>query len=195
MPAIGIFLDRDGTINDEVDFLTNPDELHLIDGSAEAIAEANKLGCKVVVITNQSGVARGFLTEQRLKSIHEALETSLQRHNARVDAIYYCPHHPTLGNAPYRKDCDCRKPKTGMLDRAAKKFGIDLKESFVIGDRLLDMQTAQAAGATSILVLTGYGREELELCRIHGIQIDHVAADLREAMRHVKQSIRENQPQ
>src|SRR5713101_1275098 len=149
---IGVFLDRDGTINEEVDFLSSSDELHLIEGSAKAIREANQLGLKVFVITNQSGIARGFLTEQQLIKIHDHLIKMLNDLGAHIDAIYYCPHHPELGEAPYRILCDCRKPKTGMLQQAVKQFGINLAKSFVIGDRMIDVQTAQAAGAASILV-------------------------------------------
>lgn len=196
MNGIGLFLDRDGTINDEIDFLTNPDELHLIDGSDRAIREANRLGLKVFVITNQSGVARGLLTEERLNAIHRRLLEMLGKRGAHVDAIYYCPHHPELGKPPYRVDCDCRKPKTGMLKRAEQEFGIDVRKSYVIGDRMIDVETAHAAGATPILVLTGYGKDEWEICKIHNIPVDHVAENLEAAMKVVKQSIAqlENQP-
>jgi len=186
---VGIFLDRDGTINDEVDFLTTPDELHLIDGSDKAISEANRLGAKVFVVTNQSGIARGLLSEERLHRIHARLVGDLKERGARIDAIYYCPHHPEVGNSRYRKDCDCRKPKTGMLERAAREHHIDLARSFVIGDRMIDVQTALAAGSTPVLVLTGYGKDELELCRTHGIPVEHVSVNLEEAMRVVKQAL------
>ena len=186
---IGVFLDRDGTINEEVDFLSSSDELHLIEGSAKAIREANQLGLKVFVITNQSGIARGFLTEQQLIKIHDHLIKMLNDLGAHIDAIYYCPHHPELGEAPYRILCDCRKPNTGMLQKAVKQFGINLTKSFVIGDRMIDVQTAQAAGAASILVLTGYGKTELELCRSNNFHIDFVARNLEEAMKFVKRSV------
>jgi len=184
----GIFLDRDGTINDEVDFLKTPEQLHLLDGTASAIRELNESGWRVFVITNQSGIARGLLSERQLADVHAKLLAELKAHGATLDAIYYCPHHPDYGEPPYRKDCDCRKPKTGMLDRAAKEFHIDLKRSFVVGDRMLDIQAGNAAGARSILVLTGYGTEELELCRRDGVQIDHIARNLSEAVRHIQQT-------
>lgn len=189
MNNIGLFLDRDGTINEEIDFLTNPDELHLIKGSDSAIREANRLGLKVVVITNQSGVARGLLTEERLKTIHTTLLNMLNKRDAHIDALYYCPHHPELGKPPFNIECDCRKPKIGMLKRAEREFGVDLRKSFVIGDRLIDVQTAHAAGATPILVLTGYGRDEWEICKIHNIPVDHVAENLEAAMKFVKQNL------
>lgn len=186
---IGVFLDRDGTINDEVDFLSTPEELHLLEGSDRAIREVNQLGVKIFVVTNQSGIARGFLTEKRLQKIHAALIAMLNTHGAHIDAVYYCPHHPDLGEPPYRTECDCRKPKIGMLERAAQEFHIDLSKSFVIGDRMIDVQTARAAGATPILVLTGYGKNELELCRMHNVDIDHIAENLEEAVGIVKRSI------
>jgi len=181
----GIFLDRDGTINEEVDFLSSPDDLRLIPGSAEAIRQANALGFKVIVVTNQSGIARGLLTEEQLSHIHQRLIDELQHHDARIDAIYHCPHHPDTGDLPYRHDCICRKPKTGMIDQAASDHGIDVRHSFVIGDRMIDVQTGINAGATSILVLTGYGRQELDLCRSSNTRIDHVADNLLGAMEYI----------
>ena len=186
MSHVGIFLDRDGTINREVDYLRTPDELHLIDGSARAIAELNSSGWRVIVMTNQSGIARGMLTEEDLSAIHKKLSDDLEKEGASLDAIYYCPHHPDYGGPKYQKDCDCRKPRTGMITRAVKEFGIDPKASFVVGDRMIDIQTAINAGARSVLVLTGYGREELELCRRNGVPVDHVADDLAGAVRHIR---------
>jgi D-glycero-D-manno-heptose 1,7-bisphosphate phosphatase len=184
----GVFLDRDGTINHEVDFLRSPDQLRLLDGSAGAIRELNEGGWRVFVITNQSGIARGLLTECQLADVHTKLLAELKSHGASVDAIYYCPHHPDYGEPPYRLDCDCRKPKPGMLMRAAKEFQIDLNQSFVVGDRMLDIQAGNAAGARSVLVLTGYGNEELKLCRENGVPIDHIARNLAEAVRHIQQT-------
>jgi len=193
MNQIGIFLDRDGTINHEVDFLRSPKDLRLIDRSADAIREANLLGLKVFIITNQSGIARGILTEEQLNAIHEALRLQLRESNALIDAIYYCPHHPEAGELPYRQDCNCRKPKTGMLDEAAKDFDIDLKRSFVIGDKMMDVQTGKNCGATSVLVLTGYGKEELKLCKEHNLEIDFVSDNLYDAVQIVKRIVQQEQ--
>jgi D-glycero-D-manno-heptose 1,7-bisphosphate phosphatase len=112
---VGIFFDRDGTINTEVDFLRRPDELELIPKAAQAIREANSLGLKVFVITNQSGVARGLLTEADLGTVHDRLHTLLNSQGVRIDAIYYCPHHLDFEKPPYNILCDCRKPDIGML--------------------------------------------------------------------------------
>ena len=194
MSNIGIFIDRDGTINEEVDYLTSPDDLKLLDGAAEAIQEANGLGLRVVVITNQSAVARGLLTEEQLSVIHDALRSQLANRGARVDAIYYCPHLPNASVAQYRKECDCRKPGTGMLQRGVREFSIDLSKSFLIGDKMSDIQTAHNAGTKSVLVLTGYGKAELDLCRQQNVPIDHVADNLLQAMSYVKRVVQQTQP-
>ena len=189
----GIFLDRDGTINEEVDYVSLPDDLQLIPGSGDAIRQANELGFKVVVITNQSGIARGLFTEDDLAKVHHALTIKLQQHNAHIDAIYYCPHHPEFGNDQYKIDCDCRKPNTGMILRGAQKFNLDLKKSFVIGDRMIDMQTGNTVGATTILVLTGYGKGELGLCRSSNARIDYIAEDLLDAVQFIKRMMQKEE--
>lgn len=185
MGSMAVFLDRDGTVNEEVDFLTSPRDLHLIPRSAEAIRKANDLGLKVFIVTNQSGVARGLISEAGLDDLHRALIERLAEHHARVDRIYYCPHHPSEGIDGYRKECDCRKPKTGMIDEAVREFGIDPARSFVIGDRTVDVAMAKNAGARAILVLTGYGSAERELCERDQIPLDYVASDLYDAMEYV----------
>jgi len=182
---IGIFFDRDGTLNTEVDYLSRPEELQLIPNAAQAIREANEFGVKVLIITNQSGIARGLFTEHDLEAIHERLRLLLARHGAHVDGIYFCPHHPEFGVAPYRKSCRCRKPKTGMLSKAASEHGVDLKQSFVIGDRCIDMQAGRAAGCTTTLVLTGYGAVERDEC-LEQTRVDHVAPSAFEAWQFVK---------
>ncbi|MBI4810172.1 MAG: D-glycero-beta-D-manno-heptose 1,7-bisphosphate 7-phosphatase [Ignavibacteriales bacterium] len=193
MNNIGIFLDRDGTINHEVDFLRLPTDLKLIEGSAAAIQEANKLGWKVFIITNQSGIARGILTEEQLRHIHKVLIEKLEANGAAIDAIYYCPHHPEVGQPPYRMECDCRKPKIGMLKYAVNDFNISLQNSFIIGDKLIDIQTGNNSGMTSILVLTGYGREELKHCREQNVHIDYVAENLFDAIQFVKRTVYQEQ--
>ncbi len=190
----GIFLDRDGTINEEVDFLSNPDRLRLIPRSSDAIRDANMMGFKVFIITNQSGIARGVLNEEQLSEIHRGLLATLHEQHAAVDAIYYCPHHPELGIAPYVQDCNCRKPRTGMLQQAATEFDVDLSRSFVIGDRMIDVQAGNNSGATPILVLSGYGKEELDLCRQNNVPIAYIANDLFEAMQFVKRTVQHTQP-
>ncbi len=158
----GVFLDRDGTINEERGYITKVDELTLLPHSAEGIRLLNRLGLKTVVITNQSGVARGLLTEDRLQEINRYLEGLLREEGARLDGIYYCPHHPLYGDEKYRKDCYCRKPNPGMVLRAAAFFLIAPWLSYIIGDKKEDIELALRVGAKSILVLTGMGRKTLE---------------------------------
>jgi len=189
MSNIAVFLDRDGTINEEVEYLKSPADIHLLSGAAEAIKEINQLGLKVIITTNQSAVARGLLTEDQLSLIHSSLTAQLNKQGSRIDAIYYCPHHPDTGNPPYRTECDCRKPKTGMITRAACEHDLDLKKSFIVGDKLSDIQTGINAGMTSILVLTGYGKEELGQSRTRTIHIDYVAERLSDAVRYIRQTV------
>ncbi len=193
MKQVGLFLDRDGTVNEELDFISSPDQVRLIPGSAEAIRGANATGLKVFIITNQSGIARGFLTEQQLDEVHTRLLKLLEDEHASIDGIYYCPHHPELGNERYRRDCDCRKPRPGLLRQAALKSNVDLKRSFLVGDRLIDIETGKAAGTTNVLVLTGYGEEEYEASRKNELAIDYVARDLLEGWQFIKQRFQERQ--
>ena len=157
-----VFLDRDGTIVEDLDFLTDLAALRLLPGAAGAVRRLNDAGFLVVVATNQSGVARGFLTERTLREIHDQLASILAREGARVDAFYYCPHHPSVGPPEYRRDCPCRKPKPGLFLQAAKDLGIDLSASYGIGDSLRDAEAAKACGARPILVRTGPRSEEAE---------------------------------
>lgn len=181
-PRVGVFLDRDGTINVDVDFLRSPDQVLLIPGAAEAIRRLNARGVATAVVTNQSGIARGLFAEEALGPIHATLESALHRSGARVEGIYYCPHHPTEGIPPYVVDCDCRKPKPGMLLAAARDLRIDLRRSFLVGDRISDIEAGHAAGTRAILVLTGNGRNAKDECRQKGIAPDAVVESLREAV-------------
>lgn len=161
MARPAIFMDRDGTINEDIGYVSSPDELIIYPYAASAIRLINDAGLKVVVITNQSGVARRLYDEATLATIHGRLIDEMARDDAHIDAVYYCPHHPHIGNAQYRKQCECRKPNPGMLHRAAREHDIDLSRSYVIGDKASDINLATNAGARGALVLTGYGRETL----------------------------------
>ncbi|MBI5022469.1 MAG: HAD family hydrolase [Ignavibacteriales bacterium] len=195
MNRAGIFLDRDGTIVEEVDYLRSPSQIQLLAESAEAIRFANELGLLLFIVTNQSGIARGLLTENELEIIHSELTTQLKNKGARIDGLYYCPHHPEFGSERYRRDCECRKPKTGMLHQAAKDHNVDLLKSFVVGDKMIDIQTGNNCGARTILVLTGYGNEELKICRLNNIHIDFIANDLIEAMNFIRENINKQSPE
>jgi D-glycero-D-manno-heptose 1,7-bisphosphate phosphatase len=148
-----LFLDRDGTINVEKDFIGDPDDLELIPGSATAIREARNLGLKVIVVSNQSGIARGLMTEVDVKNVNGRLMELLQREGAAVDAIYYCPHYSSEDDG-----CTCRKPNTGMFERAKIEHNVDFKRSIMVGDRLTDIEAGKRIGAATVLVLTGYGK-------------------------------------
>ena len=175
-----VFLDRDGTIVEDLDFLTDLADLRLLPGSAQAIRQLNEGGFLAFVATNQSGVARGFLTEKTLRQIHDKLASMLFAEGARVDGFYYCPHHPTIGPPEYRKDCPCRKPKPGLFLQAAKDHGVDLSQSFGVGDSVRDAEAARAAGAAAVLVRTGPGSEAAERS---GFPFRLVADDLAAAAR------------
>ena len=182
---IGVFLDRDGTLNHEVDFVRTPDDLRLIKGAAEAVRMLNQRGVVTCVISNQSGVARGYLSEGDLTPIHARLEKELARGGAKVDRIYYCPHHPTEGFAPYNVECDCRKPKPGMLLRGSRELEIDLTDSYVVGDSVVDMEAGHAVSAHTVLVLTGYGHATREKCLNNNMHIDFIAPSIAEAAAYI----------
>jgi D-glycero-D-manno-heptose 1,7-bisphosphate phosphatase len=177
-----VFFDRDGTLNEEMEFLSRPEQLALIPGAAEAVYAVNRSGMAACVISNQSGIARGLFREADLGPIHDTLARFLEAGGAHLDRIYYCPHHPTAGIPPYNIECDCRKPGTGMLRRAERELGIDLRRSFVVGDRLIDVQAGQAAGGKGILVLTGWGTHARAEIIGAGVTPDFIAASVREAV-------------
>lgn len=155
-----IFLDRDGTINEEVDYLFKVDDFTFLPRVPEAIKTFRNAGYLVIVITNQSGVARGYYREEDVLALHRHIDAELSASGAAVDAWYYCPHHPEKGVDSYRIDCACRKPLPGMIHAAAERFRIDLPMSYVIGDKKCDVDAAIAAGAKPVLVRTGYGASE-----------------------------------
>jgi D-glycero-D-manno-heptose 1,7-bisphosphate phosphatase len=178
-----VFLDRDGTINREVHHLRRVEELELLDGASEGIRLLNRAGLRVIVVTNQAAVARGLLSEARLAEIHTELRGMLAREGAYVDAIYYCPHHPSEGLGRYRQECDCRKPRTGSLKRAAADLGLDLRQSYCVGDKKSDLEAGRAAGCRTVLVRTGYGFATEAQLDGHAWQPNFVATDLLEAAR------------
>lgn len=179
-----VFLDRDGTLNREVDHLHRVEDLELLPGTATALAHLREAGFLLVMVTNQSAVARGLLTLPALEEIHTELQRRLTAAGASLDALYYCPHHPDEGDAPFRCRCDCRKPAPGMLHRAAADLGIDLTASYMVGDTRSDLEAGWAAGCRSVLVRTGYGAVTLQEADQNLLdRVDHVAADLAAAAR------------
>ena len=171
-----VFLDRDGTINEEVEYLSDPDDLCLIPGTAEAIRLLNCAGIPAIVVTNQAGVGRCYFSEDRVEAIHEELARQLSAHGAHLDAIYYCPHHPDGG-------CACRKPEPGMLEQAAREHALDLPRSFMVGDKVSDLSAGRRAGCQTVLVLTGYGEESREAFRGVDFEPDHIGPNLLDAVR------------
>jgi D-glycero-D-manno-heptose 1,7-bisphosphate phosphatase len=157
-----IFLDRDGTLAHEVGYINHISRFRLYPWAVEAVRLINRNGFLAVVVTNQAGVARGYFPESLVQEVHRTLAAAMEAGGARLDGIYYCPHHPTAGEPPYKEDCDCRKPRPGLVRRAAQDLGIDVARSYVVGDRFLDLELAWNAGARGVLVKSGYGLGELQ---------------------------------
>lgn len=178
-----VFLDRDGTINEQMGYINHISRFVMLPGVAEAIALLNSHRIPVVVVSNQSGLARGYFPPQLLQEVHALMERQLARKGAALNGIYVCPHHPEAKEEKFRQDCQCRKPKPGLMLEAASDFGLDLARSYLVGDRWSDLQTAAACGAKGVLVLTGYGRGDLEyIGPRQTIQPHHVAENLQQAV-------------
>ncbi len=181
-----LFLDRDGTLIKEVNYLTTIDQLAMLDGSIEALRLAHAAGMATVLITNQSAVARGMLTETELQRIHHHLSRLIVEKGGVLDGVYYCPHHPEGSVAGYAAPCQCRKPQPGLLLAAARELGLNLSKSLMVGDSLKDVEAGRKAGCTSVLVETGYGAREsalIENGENGGTVPDYVAPDILEAVR------------
>ena len=184
-----IFLDRDGTINFDVGYLSKKEDIKILQGAAEALSVFKSLGFLNIIITNQSGIARGFYTEDELADIHGEFLNILNSGNSKlIDDILYSPYHTDGIIEKYKRESDTRKPGTGMIVQAVKKYDIDLNQSYLIGDSLSDMQCAQNAGLKKVLVLTGYGENTVEECKSENIHIEHTAPDLRSAAEFIRKS-------
>lgn len=168
-----VFVDRDDTINRDVPYCRRPEDFKLLLTVGAGIALLNREGFKVVVITNQSGIGRGYFTEEALAKIHEKMAADLADCGAHIDAVYYCPHHPD-------ENCECRKPKPKLALQAIKDLKIDPGQSFVIGDRLMDVELARNIGSKSVMVPSAPGKKELQDC---GVSPDYVCPDFESAVR------------
>lgn len=169
-----VLLDRDGTVIVEKNYLSNPDDVELLPGAAEGLRRLGEEGYGLILVTNQSGIGRGMLTENDVKQVNKRLQQLLEASGVALDAVYMCPHAP-------QDNCDCRKPLPKMAQDAARQFGFVLQNSWVIGDKPADVALARNIGARSILVRTGYGRETETL----GVAPDFIADDLLEASMHL----------
>ncbi|NQU16782.1 MAG: HAD family hydrolase [Candidatus Saganbacteria bacterium] len=175
-----VFLDKDGTINEDKGYIDHPMKIDLLPNSAKAISLLNQATMRVLVVSNQAGVARGYFGEDMLQAIDKTIQKKLLASHAYYDGIYYCPHHPEFGHYPYKKDCECRKPNPGMLLKAADEYGLDLKDCYMIGDKDSDLEAGRRAGCKTVLVLTGYGEETQK--NLNGHRPDFIAQDLLEAV-------------
>lgn len=155
-------MDRDGTVSHEVGYINHVSRMRPYSFTPEAIRLIREAGLLAVLVTNQAGVARGYFEEDMVHRVHDRLQGILALDGTRLDGIYYCPHHPSAGEPPYRANCNCRKPRPGMLMQAVADLDIDLENSFMVGDKISDVEMALDMGLTGILVKTGYGRGELE---------------------------------
>jgi D-glycero-D-manno-heptose 1,7-bisphosphate phosphatase len=180
MPVPAVFLDRDGTIIREEHYLSRPAQVALLPGAGAAIGRLNAAGVPVVVVTNQAGVARGYFPECRVAEVHARLSELLAADGAAVAGYYHCPHHPAAVIDEYRIDCECRKPRPGLLLTAARELGLDPARSWMVGDKRSDLEAGAAAGCRTVLVRTGYGAEVGPLpadeLRLAGVVDDLAAA-------------------
>lgn len=183
MKRRAVFIDRDGTISEEVGYINHPSRYRVFPYSPAAVRLLNENDWLAILITNQAGVARGYFVEDLIHAVHQQLRTELEAHGAKLDAVYFCAHHPSVGEPPYRLDCDCRKPKPGLIQRAATELRIDLERSWMVGDRYSDVELAHNAGVRSAFVKSGYGLGEWEYQRANWkYQPEIVAENLLEAV-------------
>jgi histidinol-phosphate phosphatase family protein len=178
------FIDRDGNLIHEVGYISSLERIKFYSRSVKAVKFLKENGYKIIVVTNQSGVARNYIPESFVRDAHKKISAMLKKHGLKIDAFYYCPHHPKKAVIKkYLVDCSCRKPKTGMIDAAVKRFNIDLKESFTIGDKLTDVHLGKNAGTKTALVMTGYGKKEKKLIKTPYDRPDVIAKDFYQAAR------------
>ena len=183
MKRPAVFLDRDGTINEQMGYINHPSRFVLLPGITEAIRLLNENDILVIIVSNQSGVARGYFPIALVHEVHEQLTKTLQQEQARIDRILFCPHYRSGSVEEYAIDCECRKPRTGLIEQACAEFDIELANSYVIGDRYTDIELAHRAGLKGILVETGYGRGDIEHVLPHVARgPDHIAKDLLDAV-------------
>jgi D-glycero-D-manno-heptose 1,7-bisphosphate phosphatase len=179
-----VFMDRDGTINEQMGYINHLSRFIILPGVPEAIRLLNENGFLSIVVSNQSGVARGYFTEDLVERVHESLRSSLRENGSEMDDFFFCPHYPRGSLPEYCFECDCRKPKTGLIDQARRKFDIHMERSYVIGDRHADIEFAHNARLKGILVKTGYGLGEIEhVLPRRSLKPEYIAEDLLDAVK------------
>ncbi|MEZ6004171.1 MAG: D-glycero-beta-D-manno-heptose 1,7-bisphosphate 7-phosphatase [Planctomycetota bacterium] len=187
MTRPAVFLDRDGTLNREVHYLARVEDFEWLPGTIDGLAALDRAGYALVVVTNQSGIAQGLLDTTELNAIHARMAADLAQAGVALAGVYFCPHHPELGQDPWRCDCDCRKPRTGMLRRALRELDLDPARSWFVGDSLRDLEAGHAIGARSILVRTGKGADQgpaVTRALPDAAQVDDLAAAARHILAH-----------
>jgi D-glycero-D-manno-heptose 1,7-bisphosphate phosphatase len=180
-----VFIDRDGTLNVEKNYVHKISDFEFIAGAPEAVRLLNENGFKVIVISNQSGIARGYYTPNDVHLLHDHIQRELRKEKAYIDAFFYCPHHPEGTVEEFRKACDCRKPNPGMIHQAEKKFDLDLSRSFIIGDHLSDVRLKERVPFSMILVRTGHGKKTTEQLTGESVNPDYIEENLLEAVKKI----------
>jgi D-glycero-D-manno-heptose 1,7-bisphosphate phosphatase len=183
MKQPAVFIDRDGTVNEQLGYINHESRFVIFPCVAEAVKLLNDNGFLAILVTNQSGIGRGYYPEDLVLELHDRLRDHLAEIGARLDGIYYCPHHPHAELEAFREECRCRKPRTGLIDQALKDFDIDMPRSYVVGDRFVDIDFAGRAGLKGVLVKTGYGRGEIEYKSEDNPRPEYMAEDLLEAVK------------
>ncbi|MGE5681730.1 MAG: D-glycero-alpha-D-manno-heptose-1,7-bisphosphate 7-phosphatase [Bacillota bacterium] len=182
MVSKAVFFDRDGTLNIDPGYIGDPGLVELFPGTAEAIAELKKFGFKIIVISNQSGIARGYFTAVEVEAVNEKINSLLREKNTEIDAFYYCPYHPDFNN---KEDCKCRKPSPYLVLKAADELNIDLKDSYFAGDSLSDIECGKNAGIKTILVKNGRSEEQISSLLVEGKIPNFIACDLQETSKYI----------
>lgn len=184
MKRPAVFIDRDGTINEQMGYINHLSRFHLLPGVAEAIRLLNKNDFLVIIITNQSGVARGYFPIELLHEIHSLMIDTLRHDGANIDAVFFCPHYAGGKVPEYSHECDCRKPRTGLIDQARDSFNIDMSRSYLIGDHTTDLELAHRCNLEGIMVRTGYGMGEISyILQQMSIKPCYIAEDLLDAVK------------
>ena len=185
---IAVFLDRDGTLNEDCGYVTTPEQLVLFPGVPQALARFNQMGVRVILVTNQSAIGRGFMTAQDLERIHEKLDSLLDVGYGKLDAVYFCPHHPNDG-------CLCRKPGVAMIQQAAKEFSLDVSQCYLVGDKASDLEAAYNAGMKGVLVMSSdYSQAAVTASHLGRFPIAHIAQSFVQAVDWIEGDLSERAP-